>query len=551
MPDEKLKANTWFHAAVLGVSYVLTRCVGLLSLPIFHDEAIYIRWATLIREDISRLFISSIDGKSPLFTWFNAVTLGFFNDVLLSGRIVSVSAGAFAVAGVYLIGRTFYSPPVGFAAAVIYLFLPFSVIHDRMALMDTLATAFVVWLFYFIFRFLGRAERVFQYGIAMGLAMGLGFLTKTPVLMFFIFPALGLFFFSDYKNSKSWTGLAVAYGAAIAIMAPYLLYEPPTHTIGTSKLLHNANILNSLTTFLKLENSPVFSNIKELFGYLWIYATWPLVLLFAVSVFQAFKIRDRKDIFLILWFLIPSAAIVILGRGIFSRYYLFAVPPIALLTARTIFKLPNFVFGKLEHFTGMMRFRPLVAFCALGLVLLPAGCFDYKLIHSPESAGWAEKDRWQYTHSPYSGYGISEAVNFFSNAAREAPVLIFVTETWGIPGDALYLYLRNLPNIQVYEAWWFPSMPVFPTNIEKFKVFKSKYDRGYSAVLNMNDLKDIAVFFVERDSISSPELLMSANPNLKRVKSFKKLENDYSFSVYRLDPSVQADIVRIVPEAQR
>ncbi|MBI5426932.1 MAG: glycosyltransferase family 39 protein [Nitrospinae bacterium] len=549
MTGEGAKQNTWIHAAVLAVMYVLTRCVDLLSLPMFNDEAIYIRWATLVREDPTRLFISSIDGKSPLFTWFNALTLGLFDDVLLSGRAVSVLAGAFAVAGIYLVGKTLYSPSAGFSASAMYLLFPFSTIHDRMALMDTMATAFVVWLFYFIFRF-AREENVFRNGIAMGLAMGLGFLTKTPVLMFFIFPVLGLLFFSDYKNPRSWKGLAVAYAAALIVMAPYLSYEPPTHTAGTSKVLHNAHIWDSLAALLKLEDSPLFANIKGLLGDLWAYVTWPLALIFAVSALRVFKTRDRKEVFLFLWFLIPSAAIAVLGRVVYSRYYLFAVPPVALLSAMTLAKLSGAIFAKWEYAAAVRRFRPAISFGALGLVLLPAACFDYKLIRSPESAGWVEQDRWQYADSEYSGYGIKEAVDFFVGVAREKPVVVFVTETWGMPGDALHLYLRDRPNIQVYEAWWFTTMPVVPANIEKFKVFKSKYDRGYTATLNMSDLKNKEVYFVDRDHVSPPAVLMERNPNLKRIRSFKKLEDGHSFSVYRLDPSIQLYVPIAPPQAR-
>lgn len=535
----EVKFNTWHHAAVLSVFFALTRCAGLLVLPMFNDEAIYIRWATIVRENPSKLFVSAMDGKSPLFVWLNAMTLGFTEDILLSGRIVSVAAGAFAVAGIYLLGKKLFSPAVGFLASLIYLLLPFSTIHDRMALMDSLVTAFAVWLILLIVHFYFDQKRIYRMGLAMGAAMGLGFLTKTPFLMFFIFPVLGMFFFSDCKSAKLWKGLAVAYAVALMLMTPYLLYEPPSHTAGTDKVFHNAKILDSLIALLKFKNALLYSNIKELSEYLLAYVTWPLLPVFAVSLFRAAQARDRKAIFLAAWFVIVAGAIVFLGKGIFSRYFLFAIPPVALLSAKTLADWSNAVFERPGAVGGAGRFRPILSFGALCLLLSPAGGFDYKLIRSPESAGWAEKDRWQYTDSEYSGYGIREAADFFSAVAREKPVAVFVTETWGMPGDALYLYLRGRPNIRTFEAWWFTSLPVFPANIEKIKIFKSKYERGYTAVFNMNDLNDKEVYFVDRDHVSPPESLLSQNPNLKRIRSFKKLEKDFSFSVYRLDRSLK------------
>ena len=58
------------------------------------------------------------------------------------------------------------------------------------------------------------------------------------------------------------------------------------------------------------------------------------------------------------------------------------------------------------------------------------------------TAGWSSKDAWQYTNSEYAGYGIHEAIELISQTAEKKPVVLLLTETMGMPGDALYIYLK-------------------------------------------------------------------------------------------------------------
>lgn len=503
----------------------------------FNDEAIYIRWATLIREDSSNLFIPSVDGKSPLFMWVNALTLGGFDDVLLSGRIISVVAGVLTVIGIYWIGRELFGRSVGFLAAIIYSVLPFSVIHDRMALVDSLTTAFAVWMMLGAVKLSTRPQWGWVKSLALGILLGLGFLTKTPFLLFFIFPVLAMWFFSDLKNRKNWIHLGTAYLICLVLMAPYLMYEPANKVLGTDKVFHNIDIKEKVVSLVQFTNAQSASNIQEWTSSLNHYVTWPLLLILALSLIHLIKTRDRKQLFLLLWFLLPSIAIILLAGNIFSRYFLFCIPPVALLTANFFSVISQAIFSKFKQVKWITERRVWVSTSALVLLLLPALCLDVQILNSPKTAGWTQKDAWQYTHSPYSGYGIEEAVDLFTLAAKEKPIAVFLTETWGMPGDALYLYLRDHPGITIYEAWWAYKMPVFPANLGSIEIFRSKYRKQNPELLVMSSLNNKRVFFVARDHLSKPEILLKENTNLVRVQSFHPLGDSFSFSVYELDTS--------------
>src|SRR5512145_1985479 len=74
--------------------YLVTHLPALTLLPVFADEAIYIRWAQLIQDDLGRYaFFSMADGKPPLFMWLLSLVLKLFADPLLAGRFLSVLVG--------------------------------------------------------------------------------------------------------------------------------------------------------------------------------------------------------------------------------------------------------------------------------------------------------------------------------------------------------------------------------------------------------------------------------------------------------------------------
>ena len=77
---------------ILALLTFISRIFNLLKVPIFTDEAIYIRWAQIGLADPAHRYISLTDGKQPLFTWLMYPFLMIFNDPLYAGRFVSVAS---------------------------------------------------------------------------------------------------------------------------------------------------------------------------------------------------------------------------------------------------------------------------------------------------------------------------------------------------------------------------------------------------------------------------------------------------------------------------
>src|SRR3990172_9786470 len=128
--------------------YFFTRLVNLKLIPIFTDEAIYTWWAQVALNDPAQRFISLQDGKQPLFIWLAATLQNFVSDPLIGARLVSVFAGFGSIIGIYFLGKELFSEKVAKIAAVFYLILPFTLLYDKLALVDSLLTMFGIYAVY-------------------------------------------------------------------------------------------------------------------------------------------------------------------------------------------------------------------------------------------------------------------------------------------------------------------------------------------------------------------------------------------------------------------
>ncbi len=212
--------------ATIGIFAVFfaTRLFNLLSLPIFTDEAIYLRWAQIANNDPNWRFISLTDGKQPLFIWITMVAMRIFEDPLFAGRFVSVMSGFITTIGLFFLGREiFKNTAIGFITASIYVLYPFALIYDRMALYDSIVAMFSVWITYFSI-LLVRLKRL-DVAMILGMVTGLSVLNKSNGFFgIYLLPFSLLLVNLKEKKIKEkvakWVGLA-----AVATVITYAMYS--------------------------------------------------------------------------------------------------------------------------------------------------------------------------------------------------------------------------------------------------------------------------------------------------------------------------------------
>src|SRR6185369_17904794 len=86
-------------ALITALAFIL-RIYNLTIIPVFADEAIYIRWSQVMRNVPELRFLPLSDGKQPLFMWATIPLFKLFSDPLFAGRFLSVLCGMGTMIGV-------------------------------------------------------------------------------------------------------------------------------------------------------------------------------------------------------------------------------------------------------------------------------------------------------------------------------------------------------------------------------------------------------------------------------------------------------------------
>ena len=224
-----------FGVLLLVVLYLAFRSINLTSLPIFTDEAIYLRWAQIALNDPTWRFISLVDGKQPLYVWFAMIFQNFISDPLVAGRLVSVVSGLFTLLGLVLLSyEVFKNKTVSFFTGILYVVFPFAQVYDRMALMDGMVGTFAVWGLYFGILLVRRITLSIAY--TLGFIIGGAALTKSNgFFSIYLLPlTLLLFNFRDtmWKNKFiKWVFLAIFAFAISQAFYSILRLSPFFHVI--------------------------------------------------------------------------------------------------------------------------------------------------------------------------------------------------------------------------------------------------------------------------------------------------------------------------------
>lgn len=421
------------------VLYFVTRLYNILELPIFTDEAIYIRWSQIAKQDANWRFISLTDGKQPLFIWLMMVLMKFVKDPLLAGRLVSVGAGFFTLIGLFFLGRELFKNRwIGILCSFLYLIYPMALVYDRMALYDSLVGTFAVWGLYFSVILVRRLQ--LDIALILGMVIGGGVLTKTSgFFSIYLLPVtLLLFDFSHkdrFKRIIKWIGLAV-----LATILAYMFYS----ILRLSPFFHIINEKNALFVYpLKewVEHPFTFfvGNWKAIWDWLTRYMTWTVLLLVGGS----FIIRSKtKEKLLILgWFLISAISLAIFGKTLYPRFIFFMTLFLIPLAAFSLFNIYLVVRNKLLLIvlfliTFSLTFRT-----------------DYLILNDFPQASIPRSDLGQYKNDWPAGGGVKEAVEFFKEQAQKGKIYIATQGTFGLMPYALEIYLINNPNIKI-EGYW-------------------------------------------------------------------------------------------------
>jgi len=481
----KKDSKPLFITLLLVFGYFLTRIVNLTVIPVFCDEAIYIRWAQIMRAVQSLRFIPLSDGKQPLFMWLIIPFLKIFSDPLVAGRIVSVLSGLGTMVGMGVLSYLlFKKKEISLFASILYLVSPFCFFFDRMALVDGLLSVFGIW--YLVFSILLVKNLRLDFAMISGILLGLGLITKSPALFFALMLPLTIFVINN-ETMKQWSNrLKLVVLWIVVMIFAFAIYNilrlgPEFHMIA----IRNKDYVFSLSEILKYPLNPLAGNLKSVVEWYWILLTPPLFILGIFGIPLVLKNNFKKGLFLLLWWLIPLLAQSAIARVYTSRYVLFSVP-IFLIFAAVL----------LEQIFSTLKNKVLTTIFLTVIFIVPFYQV-FLLIAFPQRAYLPENERKGYLEMWTAGYGIRESAEYLKEAAKTKKVLVGTEGYFGTLPNGLEMYLEKVPNITIIGV----GQPV--TEIS------SKLIDG---------LKDNQVFLLVNDS----RLQIINDSGLKLIKKYPK-----------------------------
>ncbi len=432
---------------LLALFTFITRVINLTLIPIFTDEAIYIRWAQIGLVDPFHRFIALTDGKQPLFTWLMYPMLKIFDDPLFAGRFVSVVTGVVAVIGVYMAGRVLFGKKIAIISSLLYIFSPFTLLYDRLALMDSLLSAIGIWSLYLEIILVTRLR--LDVALILGFTVGLGLLTKSSAYFYIYLLPFGLILF-DWKRTNLIKRLGKFISlSTIALVISQIMYNAlrlsPWFYIIRQK---NYSFIYTIPEIIKSPFSVFLPNLNGLLQFLTVYLTMPLDILLAVAVIYFIMRHDKKVILLFLWFIIPFLSLALFGKVLFPRFILFMILPLIIISARMIGEV-DILFKKKNYIL------PIFA----AFILIYPAYQSFLLVYSPVKAAIPQNDRNQLMDDWPSGYGVKEVIEYLDNESKKGKVVVGTEGTFGLFPAAIEIYLKKSKNIDIRGYWPVSEVP--------------------------------------------------------------------------------------------
>lgn len=240
-------SNRWPLAALVLVAVVtLWRLAVLAFAPpnLSFDEAQYWAWA--------QSFQLGYYSKPPMVAWAIAATTALFGEGEGAVKLSSALAHTLTAWFLYLLGRDMFGRREGALAAMGWITLPAVSLSAMMITTDPFlltAWAAALWL-------LVRAERqgagINGWWLALGVAFGLGLLSKYAMAFFLLGLALWMVLVPEARRLLKGRGLWLALALGLLIYAPNGIWNALNGFVSYAHTRDNANLRGDMFNFGKL-----------------------------------------------------------------------------------------------------------------------------------------------------------------------------------------------------------------------------------------------------------------------------------------------------------
>ena len=415
---------------VLAILFFVLRLPNLVSQPIFADEAIYVRWAQVMKAEPTLRFLPLSDGKTPLFMWILIPFFKVFQDPLYAGRFLSILAGFGSFLGILFLGWKFFNPKVALWSVFLLTVTPFFVFFDRMALVDSMLAMFSVWSL-FLAMLLIKYQRL-DIAMFLGFGLGGGILTKTPGMFNLLVLPVSLISF-DWRNKNRQARLFKTFGLLLlALGIGFIMYNLLRLGPGfTSLSSRNQDYIFAPNELIGRPLDPFIPHFNDISDWLPKLLTIPVLILIILGAGLSFIKRNKYALTILFWSLIPLLIQMTLLKTFTARYILSSMIPLVLLAGWAVFwLLEKIKFSKLI-------LQSLAVLIILGFTLYT----DFLLVYQIENAPLPRSERSGYLEMWTAGYGFPEIAKFLINEAQKKTIVVGTEGSFGTLPDGLMIYL--------------------------------------------------------------------------------------------------------------
>jgi 4-amino-4-deoxy-L-arabinose transferase-like glycosyltransferase len=436
---QKWKREILMGSGIIILAAIL-RLINLSSLPVFADEAIYVRWALVMKENAVFRFLPLTDGKQPLYMWVVIPFLKVFSNPLIAARFVSAMSGLVTLVGVFILTYLiFNSAKACLVAGLIYAISPFTVFFDRMALAGAMLTMFGVWTL--ILAAITAKRLRLDTAMLAGFALGGALLTKSPALFFVLLLPSTILLVKwprENKDKALYLGkLMFLWGVTLIIGYGFyniLRLGPEFHMLA----IRNQDYVNPISHLLTSPLDPLLPYLNRSIEWLWALGPSVLVVLFLSGIVLSFKKHFKEIILLVGWGIGPILIQAEFAKVFTARYILFTLPYLCILAASVI----------LVKKESLRR----IVIAGLIIFVVHALSIDYLFLTQVEAAPLPRGERSGYLEEWTAGQGIYEVSELLREEWRREPEGQMIVGTEGYFGtlpDALQAYLNDAKEIKV------------------------------------------------------------------------------------------------------
>lgn len=419
----KLSKLEWLVVVVLIIGYFALTLTNLTKLPIFVDEALYLRWAQIAWHDASWRFISLTDGKQPLYIWFVIPFMKLISDPLAAGRTASVVTGLFTVLGMGYLGWLLDHKKTGFFAMLLAIFSPYLFFYYRFGVMESMLVAGAIWVCSLSI-LLARSRRL-DVALILGIATGLTMLVKSSGTFFLLLIPVAYLLVVKPKAIFSKTTFRFAGLVSISWLMATVIYNvqrlsPWMHMIGQKNAFFIVSYDQIFSDLGRLSN-----NFLDVWRWQVAYTSLPILLLSLVGFYLISKNNRRLSLFISIWLFGPMLGTVALARLFAPRYIIFVTPFILLFAA---------------YFLSRLKTLKSLVFTTIIVFLLPLSLIG-KLLSDPIHFPYVNVDEG-YVNGWSAGNGTKQIADWAVSRIYEIgkPMTIFTEGTFGILPHGLELY---------------------------------------------------------------------------------------------------------------